>query len=605
MIPKLFDAAATSWDTEGLGRLTDALSMSVKEKLNGEYTLSMEYPADGVNMDGIVAGAQIVVDPSIGHDPEPFDIKAINTAASDGIFKISAQHISYRLNKYTTMPFTASNPQAALSGLGSHAAQACPFNFQTNRSGTGQYKQLVPASIRSRLGGVSGSILDVYGGDYEFTKFDVKLWSRRGDDHGVEIRYGKNLIDVNQEKSIANTLTGIVPFWSKEVDGEIQTVTLPEKVLLASTAGNYPYPLTRPVDFSNDFDEKPTEAQLRARGQRYLDDNVTGIPDVNIKVSFINLADTEQYANIAPLETVQLGDTVRVYFEQLDILATARVIEIDYDPLRWRYNSVTIGNVKNTISDIIVQNTRSLDELRASVRNDMAGQYTALQQAIDTATQAITGQLGGHLRFGLGADGEPNEMYIMDTTDVNTAVKVWRYNLAGWGVSNNGIGGPYTMAATLESGLVADFVTAGTMLADRIRGGTLELGGDNNVNGVLVVKDANGNTVTTIDKDGASITGVLYNILNGAYVRINQGRYTVGDLTHGESGSISADWWQTGVDQFVGLLWLEGADGIVLAADEIYTRESAGVNMQGGSGSLVINGATITFQNGLMITDIT
>lgn len=468
MIPKLFYAPDIQYDSEGVGRLTDALSVSVKEKLNGEYTMTMEYPMDGVLASELSTGHQIVVTPSYGHAPEPFDVKSISVASSSGKVTIKCQHISYRLNKYAVMPFEAVGPAAALTGLINNAAESCPFTVYTNKTGTGAYRQIVPASIRSRLGGSSGSILDVFGGEYEFSKYAVRLLTRRGSDTNVEIRYGKNLIDANQEKSIANTLTGICPYWSKETDGEIQTVTLPEKVLLASTAGNYPYPLTRPVDLSNEFDDKPTQAQLRTRAQRYLDDNVSGVPDINIKVSFVVLADTEQYANIAPLETVHLGDTVRVYFEQLGIHATARIIETDYDPLRERYNSVTIGNVKNTISDIIVKNAKDIRELSDQVQTDLAGQYAQMQTAIDAATAALTGQNGGHLRFGLGADGEPNEMYIMDTDDASTAQKVWRYNLAGWGVSTTGINGPYTMAATLESGFIADFITAGTINANDV-----------------------------------------------------------------------------------------------------------------------------------------
>lgn len=469
MIPKLFPASATSWDTEGSGRLTGALRCDVKEKLNGEYTMQMEYPMDGELRTSIIAGSQIVTTPSYGHTPEPFDVKSINVASSSGKLTVKGQHISYRLNKYTVMPYTASSAALAMSGLISNAAQTCPFTMFTDKSTSASYKQIVPASIRSRLGGVAGSILDVYGGEYEFTRMRVNLWSKRGTDRGVEIRYGKNLVDANQERSIANTITGICPFWSKEVDGSIQTVVLPEKVLTASTAANYPYPLTKAVDLTGEFEDKPTVAQLRTRAQKYLTDNVTGIPTVNLKVSFVNLHDTEDYANIAPLERVELGDTVRVYFEELGINATARVIETDWDALRERYNSITLGDAKNTITDRIVSNSNDIAALSNSVQNDLAGQYSQLKAAIDTATAAITGQSGGHVYFGLGADGKPNEIYIMDTDSVSTASKVWRYNLAGWGVSTNGIGGPYTMAATLESGLVADFITAGTINANLVR----------------------------------------------------------------------------------------------------------------------------------------
>lgn len=112
------------------------------------------------------------------------------------------------------------------------------------------------------------------------------------------------------------------------------------------------------------------------------------------------------------------------------------------------------------------------------------------QKAVNNATKLITGQKGGYVVLHLDASTkQPYEILIMDTDDIDTATKVWRWNAAGWGYSENGYNGPYNLAATMDGAIIADFIKAGTMEADRIKGGTLTLGGLMNGNGVLEVKD--------------------------------------------------------------------------------------------------------------------
>ena len=462
MIPILFSADATSFNNNGLGALADCTSCKVTEKRNGEYILTMQYPLDGIHFKDIQKSCIILVKPSDGANNQAFRVyktkKPIN-----GIVTIEAEHISYQLSMIPTMPFTAESASAALQGLKTNAAEPCPFFFYTDKQTIATYTQEQPASIRSRLGGVSGSILDVYGGEYEFDNYDVHLWANRGSDKGVTIRYGKNLTDLKQEENIQNVVTGVVPFFANEDT----LVTLPEKVVESEYVDLYPYPRTVILDLSSEWtDEVPTVEQLRQRAQKYIEDNDIGIPKVSIDVSFIALWQTQEYKDIAPLERVNLCDTVTIIFEKLGIEAKAKVISTEYDVLRERYTKIEVGDAKSTLATTIVN-------IDSTTNTKIQTATSFLQKAIVHATDMITGGLGGYVYLKPNADGYPEEVLIMDSPDIETAVNIWRWNKNGLGFSSNGYAGPYGTAITSDGKIVADFITAGTLNGDLIQAGTV------------------------------------------------------------------------------------------------------------------------------------
>lgn len=478
MYPVLFPANATSFATQGLGALSSAIECTVTEERNGQYELFMLYPESGPHYSSIVNSAIIVAVPSDGATRQPFRVYKV-TRPINGVISVYAQHISYQLSFIPVSPFTASSAASALAGLKSHALESCPFTFSTDIATSATYTQDVPESLRARLGGQEGSILDVYGGEFEWDGYDVRLWKARGTDRATTLRYGKNITDISQEENIESTYTGICPYWKN--DEEI--VTLPEGVIHSSTAGNFPFQRTIPVDLSTAFEEAPTVAQLRAAAASYISKNKIGIPKVSIKVSFVALWQTAEYKDIAPLERVKLCDTVQVYFEKLGIDVQAEIIATVYDVILERYRSIEIGEPRSTLSGTIADTSTAIE----TTAKEMAAEA---QKAINTSTKLITGQKGGYVLLHLDPDSKkPYEILIMDTDDIETATKVWRWNDAGWGYSSNGYNGPYNIAATMDGAIVADFIKAGTMEANRIKGGELTLGGEANGNGVLYVKD--------------------------------------------------------------------------------------------------------------------
>jgi len=463
MIPILYEAKIKDFQNNGIGRLSDAVLCDVTEVRNGLFELEMQYPVDGAYFNELTISAQIMAKPAPGRENQVFRIYKISKPLK-GIVTIRAEHVSYQLSHIPVTPFTASNAGAALSGLKENAAEACPFEVWTDKGTESAFSVTEPSSFRSRLGGSGGSVLDVYGGEFEFDNYVVKLHAARGADNGVTLRYGKNITDLKQEEYISNTITGIYPYWK----GEDALVTLSEKIISAANAEKFPYPRTIPLDMTSYFDEQPTEEALRAVAKKYVEQNALGVPTVAITVSFVNLAETEEYKDIAPLETVSLCDTVTVEYPKLGVSASAKVVEAVFDVLQEKYKKLQIGSVRPSLEKTLADQQKDISE-RPSV--------SAMQQAINHATRLITGAKGGYIILHQDGNGIPFEILIMDTPDIATAKNVWRLNQAGWGHSNEGYDGPYEMAATMDNGFIADFIKAGTLQGVRIIAESGTIGG--------------------------------------------------------------------------------------------------------------------------------
>lgn len=452
MNPILFPKTATTFETQGLGVLADATSCKVTEERNGTYELEMEYPITGQHYADIGDDCILYAIPSPYRGPQPFRIYRTSKPI-DGIVTINARHIRYDLAFVPLNPFTAANAPAAMAGLQSNAAISSNFTFWTNKTTVADFSVSVPSATSTILGGQTGSILDVYGGEYEFDAFSVKLYDQRGQDNGVSIRYGKNLTDLEQERNIYNVTTGIYPYWAS-ADGTT-LVTCDPKIVYAS--GTYERQKIIPVDFSQDFQDAPTPEQLLERAQAYVQNNNIGVPSVSLTVSFVQLEQTEQYKNLALLEKCDLCDTVTVEYEKLGVSAKAKIVKIVTDVLLERYESVEIGEVRTNIADTIANQQQQIQQRPTS---------GAVQKIANSIAAAIMGAKGGSVRLlDTNGDGEPDTLYIADNPDPAQAVKVWRFNYEGWGASQNGYDGPFQMGAALGVGLYADFITAGTLNA--------------------------------------------------------------------------------------------------------------------------------------------
>lgn len=454
MKPILFEKTATEFNTNGLGRL-EAISCTVKEERNGIFELEMDIAETALHASQIEMQSIILAKVPDKTNLQAFRVYKI-TKPVNGLFKVLAQHISYQLSFIPVMPFSilasASACNETLQGLKTNAVEACPFNFTTDVTTVSSYRQTAPASLRSRLGGVEGSVLDQFGGEYSWDNYNVSLLRHRGvQTPTVSLRYGKNIIDLNQEENIADTITGIVPFWQSSEGDEM--VTLPEKVINSQYADRYPYKRTVPYDFSQTYEEKPTEAQLRAKAQAYMNASGVGIPKVSIKLSFISLADTEEFKEVAALQNVNLCDNINVYFEKLGINTTAEIVGISYDVLREKYNSIEIGSLRSNLAGAINANSQGITNLANNTQRMFREYSGTVTELVDEATAWLTSG-DGFVVATKDDDGNWKEILFMDTNDVETATNVLRINQNGIGFSSTGVDGPYTQAWTLDGRMV-------------------------------------------------------------------------------------------------------------------------------------------------------
>ena len=362
--PILYSATETKFDHNGIGILSACVSCEVTEEANGIFELSMTYPMDGVHFAEIGDRAIIKAKADQFRDAQLFRVYAISKPMN-GIVTVLAEHISYDLSGIPVKPFSAPTASSALSMLKDNAVIDCPFNFWTDKETQGNFKVSVPASIRSRLGGVAGSVLDVYSGEYEFDNFTVKLHKSRGQNRGVSIRYGKNLTDIQQDQNCSNIATGVYPYW---VDSEgAVLVELPEKIVNAP--GTYNFVKIRTLDLSSEFETQPTVDQLRSKTETYIKNNNIGVPVVSWSVSFEQLSKSEEYKHLAILERVSLFDTVNVEFPALGVSATAKVVKIVYDVIADRVKSVTLGSVRANIADTVANQSVQIVETAKNEAN--------------------------------------------------------------------------------------------------------------------------------------------------------------------------------------------------------------------------------------------
>lgn len=519
----LFPADAATFDNQGLGSIVDAVSCNVHEVLNGEYELEMQYPITGLQYNNLQNRRIIYSKHDPYSDPQPFRIYRI-TRPMNGIISIYARHVSYDLAGIPVGVFDANNAQSAMQGMKNNSLVANPFLFETTLTTVANFSCQYPQPCRNLLGGQEGSILDVYGGEYEWDGWTVRLQDRRGLDNGVRITYGKNLIDIEQDENIANLKTGIIPYWINSENGEV-IYSSPQ---IIQAPGEFNFSSVVPVDFGDKFESQPTPEQLADAGQQYVTNNKIGVPTVSIDLSFAQLEQYSLYESTEALERVRMGDTVHVFFDQLGISVTSRIVETNYDPILNRYNSVSVGSVRANIAETIADQQHQIDELANPTTLS-----TAYKQAVESLTQTILGAKGGSVRFlDTDSDGEPDTLYIADDPDPSKATKVWRFNHEGWGASENGYNGPFVLGATLSGGIVANFITAGVLNGDLIQTGTLQ--------------SPNGRMTINLDQGKFSTWGM--SSLTGEEIIFN---FNNGTITQMQGSLKSAEWYN---DNNVGIM---------------------------------------------------
>lgn len=416
MIPILSDTIVLSG--QGIGGLQDCIECKVNHEINGDYSLMMRYPVTGAHFSDIKNNYIIYADPGWNEDAQPFRIYRI-TKPLNGIVTIYANHLCYDMSGIVVRPFSAQDIAGAVTGA--TANQFIPtigevlFRLATDRTAAVPYVLSAPRSMWKVMGGQEGSLLDVYGGEWDLNGYTATLRNRIGTDNGVKIQYGQNLTELEQDTTLESTYKGVYPFWYDEEAGTL--VTLPEEYIRVS-----PSQSTRILclDAGEHFQEQPTVEQLRNYTNSYIANNGIGSAKTSWKIDFVMLAQSAEYADTPVPEAVALGDTVHVIYKDMDVDISARVVQTEYDVLLDRYNTLTLGRVKQNLAAIVTTQNKEIEALKKSLERTIVAQRLKGTESVqagadDTARAVMNGSgitftdAGGSVTGSYPATGIPEK----------------------------------------------------------------------------------------------------------------------------------------------------------------------------------------------------
>lgn len=510
----------------------------VTEEINGDYSLKITMPR----------GFSEIENEQIIKVPTPKSDQLFRVYNSDidmlGNPVFYARHIFYDLLDYF---IEDSRPTGSGALAISKILENTPFIGTSDIATveTAYYQTMSP--VKAILG-ADNALVKVWGGEVERDNFTVRVKNHLGENRGVSIRYRKNLTGLRLVTDLSGVVTKIMPTGLKE-DGQT-LLKLPERYVESPLIDNYVNVKTTRIHYSDiKIDENTSEVQaldeLRNAANQEFENGIDK-PQITATIEFVPLQQTEEYKDFAVLEQVYLGDTVQVFHENLNIQMNAKVVSYEFDALSKRYNKILIGNVQIKYGET---QRKYVEQVRAETT-------TALEQAIINATLLITGNSGGYVVF--RPVEKPQEILIMDTPDISTAQKVWRWNLSGLGYSSTGINGPFALAMTMDGAIVADFITAGTINGALIKAGSVEAGSlsqeyrnsvANAITGVQTsvtqaFQAADGQLSSTISAERARATGVEETLSssisqNASNITLKVSKGDVSSQISTESGSIS------------------------------------------------------------------
>lgn len=447
----LYKANETDFNHLGLGPLNEAISVFVPQERNGVFELEMKYPVEGnqfneLKLDRLIkAGA--------GHKLKNQRFKIIRiTKPMDGIVTVYAEHVSYLTQDLALKPDVnySGNASVALNTWSNNVIDSHPFTVYSDITTTGSGKWSIKdlSNARQALGGIAGSILDTYGGEYEFDNYAIRLYANRGKQSDALIAYGRNLTELTQEETIESTYTSIYPYAVLNEDNKETILTLPEYFVDSEYVGNYARRKILKVDFSQE--KITTVEELRTKTKAYIKANNIGIPSVNLKVKFIDLAKTLDYKNLQLVEQLDLCDWVTVYFEKFNIKTNAKVIKVVWDDLLEQYDSIEIGEARASLSD--------------SIGTTIDGKLETVVKTINTIRLAADGKTTIYS----GPDEPPpanvNDMWYKPVE--SGAVEMHRWNGIIWKLektSADSLAGQIDFSTVNAININADSISTGTI----------------------------------------------------------------------------------------------------------------------------------------------
>lgn len=403
--PILYKANETNFEHLGVSVLSDASKCHVSREKNGIYILEFDYPVNGKDVDKIKEGMYIKSDAGYRTKNQRFVVSKITKTQNE--FKIYCQHIS---QVKTTM--NAIRPDITLTNVSAMGALTAwrdnlldsreeffvQSDIGTLNSTTWKVENIENA--RDALGGKAGSILDVWGGEYEFDNLNITLHKSMGIDNPTIIAYGKNLLDLEQEQSILETYTSVFPFKKYTDDNNReQLITLPEILLDSTHLNKFTHRRILKVDFSSDENLKTVE-QLRSKAKSYIKNNNVGVPKTNLKINYQDLSKVEGVFDNPALEQIDLCDRLKVYYSELGILnENAKVVKVIWDVILEENHEIEVGDGRSSFTDSTSAKIETLqaqnDSVIARINALVAEQDAAFDRFFKEKSKVIEDRVKG------------------------------------------------------------------------------------------------------------------------------------------------------------------------------------------------------------------
>lgn len=453
----LHNSRTKNFNNNGLGILKDCISAKVCEVLNGEFNINITYPVGGYLYPNLVEDNIIVTDVGYGKR-QAFRIKNVSKRLDN--IEVYATHIFYDLNDNLIEDIypKGQTGETVINYILSHAQYEHNFIGYSNITKTSTARYIRKNLVESLIGEDSNSFINRWGGEIIRDNYNITMVNKRGVANGMQIRYAKNLTGIEFQIDRTTVGTRIMP---KAFDG----LLLPEKYIDSPNIDLYPHPIIKIIEYSDlklatesgEGFASTTELYqaMRERVQEEFKNEIDK-PTITTTVNFVELANTKEYQEYKELEKLNIGDYSTVYVPHLNINVTQRVYKTIYDAILGKFVEFEMGYVKSNYITQIIKSEANMNEVVLP---------SIVEQAAKESTEQVNYQIEEQVNAALaGYVYKTKEaLYVMDSSSLNGARKIYRWSKLGLTYSDKGMNGPYETVMSQEGEINADFIKSGTI----------------------------------------------------------------------------------------------------------------------------------------------
>ena len=474
----IYDANEKKFDNNGIKILKPLQALITKED-NGNYFIDLKDTID--NLDYYQAGQIIRVNTPWGKQ----GFRLTNPKIQNKYIICRAYHLYFDTANYLIDDsyVIGKNCNDALDHLNNACDKKTPFSFISDIQTENNYR-----CVRKSLEEAIGVVVERWNGHLIRDNFNIEVRNTIGEDRGIVLSYGKNIKSITSEENWNDVVTKILPVGKDGLELPEKYIELEEEI--------YSIPYSKVINFTQDISEDDYKDEngvlneevynnalvedLRKQAIKYLNENK--FPRVNYSIN--------AYIN----DVSDVGDTIYILHPKCKINIITHVIAIQYDCILEDYVKIEFGNFKNKLKDLIPSIKETITN---DVKKDNEEHYVELQKELHEAENKIKDAMSNSYVI---YDG--SKILIVNKLPAEEADYAILINNGGIGFSEHGIQGPFNSAWTIDGTLDMQEINVINLVADMIKGGTLKLGGKDNVNGKIEIYNSDGELINTIDNNG-------------------------------------------------------------------------------------------------------